>query len=133
MSAMTSRLSRLEARQRRGDEVLLVWRKPGASVTSAVAGANFVPGDRVICAEWFGGGPLPAPAWHGKRLSMALGSPEYEYITKSLNRVVGKEPRRDPGFAPVPPIASHRLREMSDNDLLHATLGLRWRPRESGV
>ncbi len=124
MSAITSRLSRLEARQRRGDEVLPVWRKPGASVAVAVAGANFVPGDRVMCAEWFGSDPLPEPAWHSKHLSMGHNSPEHDYIMKSLNRVAGGEPRREKGFAPLPPIASHRLDELSDMDLLHAALGV---------
>lgn len=62
-----SRVEKLEARRRRPDDLLLIWRLPGAPVSEAVADARFASGDRVICAEWFGDSSAPAPRWFGKR------------------------------------------------------------------
>ena len=54
-----SRISRLEARSARPDEMLVVWRKPDGDVTEALKNATFAKGDKVICAEWFDDGPPP--------------------------------------------------------------------------
>jgi len=55
-----SRISRLEARSARPDEMLVVWRKPDGDVTEALKNATFAKGDMVICAEWFDSSPPPA-------------------------------------------------------------------------
>jgi hypothetical protein len=40
----------------------LGWLTAGRrSALSATGGAKFAPGDRLICAEWFGEGPLRYP------------------------------------------------------------------------
>jgi hypothetical protein len=121
---IVARIERLETSRRRPDEILLVWRKPDSDVTAAVATAKIAVGDKVICAEWFGDGPMPCPHWYGKRLSSELGSTEYEYIIRSLHRLIEAEPQREPGFAPIPAVPDHRIAEFSDNDLLHICLGV---------
>jgi hypothetical protein len=118
-----NRVEKLEAR-RRPDELLLIWRLPGAPVSEAVADARFATGDRVICAEWFGDGSPPAPRWFRKRLSSEMARPEYEYITRSLNRLVEAKPAHQQGFVPVSAPLGHYLTALSDNDLLHLALGV---------
>jgi hypothetical protein len=119
-----ARIVKLEARPRRPDELLLIWRRPGTAVSEAVADARFAVGDRVICVEWFGEKPMPSPRWFGKRLWTELGRPEQEYILRSLNRLVEAEPAREGGFAPVPLVPDHRLAALTDHDLLHIALGV---------
>jgi hypothetical protein len=121
---VASRIIKLEARRQRPNEILLIWRRPDADVKAAASGAKFAPGDRVICAEWFGDEPLPAPKWYRERLSSELGAVEYEYVTRSLNRVIEGGRPRDPGFAEPPVVPAHRARELADNDLLHMVFGV---------
>jgi hypothetical protein len=113
-----ARLIKLEARRRRPDELLLIWRLPDGDVRAAISGAQFSPGDRVICAEWFDDGPLPAPRWYCDRETRGL-----ESLTRSLERM-SKGGQRDPAFGEMPHIAEHSLVFMSDSDLLHAVLGV---------
>jgi hypothetical protein len=118
-----TRIVKLEARRRRPDELLLVWRRPGATVTEALANVQFAAGDRVICAEWLGKAPIPTPRWFGKRLSSEIGAVEYGYILRALDRLV------DAGtLAPEPSLPatapSAFLGGASDNDLLHMALGV---------
>jgi hypothetical protein len=121
---LESRVIKLEVKQSRPDELLLVWRRPDADVRIAVSGAKFARGDRVICAEWFGHGPLPAPRWYRERLSSELDAVEYEYITRSLRRLAAGDCSRDPGFSGAPSVSVQRVHELSDNDLLHMTFGV---------
>jgi hypothetical protein len=120
---VVARIIKLEARRQRPNEILLVWRLPDADVQAAVSGAKFAPGDRVICLEWFGDGPRPAPKWYRDRLSSELGAVENEYLTRSLERVSDDRPR-DPGFAAIPPLPANRVCELADNDLLHMIFGV---------
>jgi len=124
---VAARIVKLEARRYRPDEILLIWRRPDADVTDAIKGADFAPGDRVICVEWFGEGPLPAPKWYRERLTRALDAPEEEYLYKSLERVIDGErdgTPRDPGFAKRPAISEQRMKELTDNELLHMIFGV---------
>jgi hypothetical protein len=118
-----SRISRLEARSARPDEMLVVWRKPDGDVTEALKNATFAKGDMVICAEWFDSSPPPAPRWYGDELRRAMTSSAYEQINRSIDRVAGA--KRDCGFAPFPSIAEDRIKKMTDNELTHAILGVR--------
>ena len=77
-----------------------------------------------ICAEWFGDDPLPAPRWYRERLSSELGAVENEYLSRSLDRVVEGACLRDPGYAETPMVSAHRMRELTDNDLLHMVFGV---------
>ncbi|MVT52524.1 hypothetical protein GPL17_18755 [Bradyrhizobium yuanmingense] len=121
--SVAARIVKLEARRPRSNEILLVWRRPDADVKSAARAVKFATGDRVICLEWFGEGPLPEPKWYRERLSSELGAAENEYLTRSLERVQQNRPR-DPGFAEHPPVSANRARELTDNDLLHMAFGV---------
>ena len=57
-----SRISKLEARSARPDEMLVVWRMPDGDVTEALKNATFAKGDKVICAEWFDEQSASGPA-----------------------------------------------------------------------
>jgi hypothetical protein len=124
MRNVESRLIKLEARRQRPNEILLIWRWPDADVKAATNGARFAPGDRVICLEWFGDGPLPAPRWYRDRLTSEFGVTEKESLDRSVDRV-GEDGRQpDPGFADIPHVPAGRLRELPDNDLLHMIFGI---------
>ena len=120
---VAARIIKLETHRQRPNEILLIWRQPDADVKAAASEAKFSAGDRVICAEWFGDGPLPAPNWYRERLSSELGAVENEYLTRSLARV-GDDRPRDPGFVEIPPMSADRARELPDNDLLHMIFGV---------
>ena len=119
---LASRIVKLETNRRRPDEILVVWRRPDSDAAAAVATAKFAAGDKVICAEWFGEEPLPAPTWY-RRMQSEMDRDEYEYVIRSLERSV-EALQRDNRFAPVPSVPDHLLVEWSDNDLLHAVLGV---------
>jgi hypothetical protein len=95
-------------------------------VGAAVSKAKFAPGDRVICMEWFGDGPLPAPRWHDK--GFEVGGIENEYLKRAITR--RKESRaenghqRESGFADPPHFPADRMHELSNNDLLHMLFGV---------
>ncbi len=118
-----ARIIKLETRRQRPNEILLVWRWPDADVKAAVSVAKFVAGDRVICVEWFGDGPLPGPKWYRERLSSQLGAVENGYLDRSLDRMSGDR-TRDPGFAEIPPLLGKQACEIPDNDLLHMVFGV---------
>jgi hypothetical protein len=118
-----TRIVKLEARRRRPDELLLVWRRPGATVAEALTDARFAAGDRVICAEWLGKAPIPVPRWFGKRLSSEIGPAEYGYVLRALDQLAETETRPSGPSLPVSG-PSGFLGGMSDNDLLHMALGV---------
>ena len=122
-----SRITKLEARSARPDEMLVVWRMPDGDVAEALKDATFAKGDKVICAEWFDNSPPPAPRWYGDQLRRAMTSAEYEQINRTIDRVAGcPQAKRDlDGFAPFPSITEGRMQEMTDNELTHAVLGVR--------
>jgi hypothetical protein len=121
-----SRITKLEARRARPDEMLVVWRMPDGDVAEALKEATFAKGDKVICAEWFDDSPPPAPRWYGDQLRRAMTPAEYEQINRTIDRVAGHpQAKRDPGFAPFPSITEDRMKRMTDNELTHAILGVR--------
>lgn len=121
---VAARIIKLEARRQRTNEILLVWRRPDTDVKAAASAVKFAPGDRVICAEWFGDDPLPEPRWYNNRLSSELGAVENEYLSRSLGRVVEGACPRDPGFAQPPAVSARRMPELADSDLLHIVFGV---------
>ena len=121
-----SRITKLEARSARPDEMLVVWRKPDGDVAEALKDATFAKGDKVICAEWFDDSPPPAPRWYGDQLRRAMTPAEYEQINRTIDRVADSpQAKRDSGFAPFPSITEDRMKRMTDNELAHAILGVR--------
>ena len=51
--SLKTRIAKLEESRKRIDEMLVVWRLPSADIESALAGARYVPGDRVICMDCY--------------------------------------------------------------------------------
>ena len=90
-----ARLIKLEARRQRVDEFLALWRKPGNDVASALADAKFSAGDRVICFEWFGDGPPPAPRWH-RNQRVEFSPEEQRSIDRALYSLVDTKEKSAP-------------------------------------
>lgn len=122
-----ARLIKLEARRKRADEILVVWRRPDADVRQALVGAEFEAGDKVICAEWFDDGPVPEPRWYKGQLSSALDTAGWENLDRCLGRIrsrIRDEKPRDPAFAPFALAPTARLGDLTDHQLLHALFGI---------
>jgi hypothetical protein len=122
---LESRVVRLEAQQARPNEILIVWRKPDGDVSEALKGTTFARDDRVICAEWFDDSPPPAPRWYSGQLRITMERHDYEQINRTLDRIAECSTPRDAEFAPFPSFAEDRIKEMTDEELLHAILGVR--------
>lgn len=124
---LESRLVKLETRTARPNEMLVIWRKPGADIWTTVAGEQFASGDKVISPEWIGDAEPPAPKWHRDRLSASMTDQEYDCVMQSIQRVAeaGGDGRRDAGLAAFPRMSEEAMRAMPDNDLIHAVLGVR--------
>jgi hypothetical protein len=124
---LESRLVKLETRTARLNELLVIWRKPGMDIHSAITGQMFAPGDKVICPEWIVDAEPPFPKWHRDRLSASMTAQEYECVMRSVQRVAeaGEGRRTDAGLAPFPRMSEEAMRAMPDNDLIHAVLGVR--------
>jgi hypothetical protein len=105
------------------DATLVVWRRPGADVSKAVADVDYVSGDRVICLEWYGKGPPPAPRWRND-LRYSLSKEERDSIDVGLQRILDTKPDQEQSAG-----AEGRGRDLdefgySDEDLLHALFGV---------
>lgn len=123
---LESRLVKLETRTPRPDELLVVWRRPDGDVAEALRGVTFAASDKVICAEWFGDGPLPQPRWYRDRLRSEMPSAEYEQLNRAIDRIAEycDEDRSTAGFAPFLSFTEERMKQMSDAELIHAVLGV---------
>ena len=123
--SLETRIVKLEASRRRPNELLVVWRRPGGDVKAAASEAKYAPGDRVIVLTWFRDGPLPAPRWHSKSLRFSGIEDECLEMLMNLWRDSCEEGApREPGFAELPHFPADRIRELSNNDLLHALFGV---------
>jgi hypothetical protein len=90
---LRARIKKVEASRKHIDEMLVVWRLPGADIEPALANANYVPGDRVICLEWYGDGPPPSPRWC--RDTRSLSKEETDSMEIMVNRVLDALPKRE--------------------------------------
>jgi hypothetical protein len=88
---LKTRIKKLEASRKHIDEILVVWRLPGADVSEAIANIDYLPGDRVICLEWFGEDPPPAPKWH-EDLQRSLSREANDSIDIILKRIIDAKP-----------------------------------------
>ena len=128
MRSLESRIVKLESRTARPDEMLVVWRRPDGSVAEALKDATFAKGDKVICAEWFDGDPLPSPRWYSARpnqLRSAMDQREHDHLERTIDRIAERSGQRDESFAPFPRFTQGKAREMSDEELIYALLGVR--------
>ena len=122
-----ARLVKLESARQRPDEMLVVWRRPGISIEQALEAITFAKGDKVICPEWAGEGPMPQPRWYDGRLSRLMDASEYDALMGAVQETAARSGRSRPpsGLLPFPVIAEQRLREMTDSELIHSVLGVR--------
>ena len=122
--SIESRIAKLEASRKHRDETLVVWRLPGTDASEAVAGASHGAGDRVICLEWYGEGPLPQPKWH-RSVSRGLSKEEDAsveiMVTRILDAATPEDMRRaDEGRRGPNP----DLRGYSDDEILQMAFGV---------
>lgn len=123
---LQSRLVKLETRTARPDELLVIWRKPGADVRAAIAGQRFASGDKVICPEWTGDTEPPSQKWHRNRLSASMTDQENDCVMQSMLRVVDIEEfdRERLGLIAYPRMSEEAMKAMPDNELVHAVMGV---------
>ena len=99
MSRVT-RIEKLESRRRGDNEMLMLWRKPGQDIDATVLAANraglYGPGDRVICAEWYGDDNLPAPRWI-RHFETDLTEIENEYCDRTIEKLISKDQPKSTG------------------------------------
>jgi hypothetical protein len=90
---IVTRIEKLESRHRNGDEMLLLWRKPGQEVATALMAARkdglYASGDLVLCVEWHGGTPPPQPRWC-RLFPSDLTEIELDYCFRELKKFEGE-------------------------------------------
>jgi hypothetical protein len=118
---LRNRIKKLEASRKRIDEMLVVWRLPGADIESALANASYIAGDRVICREWYGDGPPPAPRWCK---DSSLSKEENASIEIMLERLLDAKPHREQLTGTERPGADPDLLRYSSDDLLYILFGV---------
>ena len=101
----------------------MVWRRPEEPISEAVARAEFVPGDRIICLEWCSEDPPPALKWH-KDLRSDLSKEESDFLDIEVNRIRDAGPDREQlaegaRRGPDPDVLGY-----SDEDLLYILFGV---------
>ena len=91
---LETRIAKLETGAGKGDKALLLWRRPSEDLACVVNAAReqFAPGDRVMCAVWYGGDAAPLPAWHDD-LPQGLSHREREYLYRRLHEISGQPER----------------------------------------
>ena len=121
---LKTRIKKLEASRKHIDEMLVVWRLPGADVSEAVADVEHVSGDRVICLEWYGEGTPPAPKWH-KDLQRSLRKEENDSIDITLQRIIDAKPDREqPAGIGRIGLDHDELDGCSDEDIFYILFGV---------
>lgn len=123
---LQSRLVKLETRTARPNELLVIWRKPGTDIRTAIAGHRLASGDKVICPEWTGDAEPPPATWHRDRLSASMTDQEYDCVMQSMLRAaaIDETDRAGLGFIPFPRMSEEAMKAAPDNDLLHAVMGV---------
>jgi hypothetical protein len=125
-----ARIIKLEAKNRRSDEMLVLWRLPSESVKEVVGRARFNAGDRVLCVEWLNGQEPPQPTWYSDRATSSLRHDlrtVYEAIGAACEKRRADLEARRPPEAETPADRERQkelLTSMSDADLLYALFGV---------
>lgn len=115
---MESRILKLESRGQRVDQFLAVWRKPDGDTAAVLADARFSHGDRVICIEWFGDDPIPAPKWH-RNIRPDFSETEQQSVFRSIERLY-----ESGALKPLHKNDQQYLTKFTDGELLHMALGV---------
>ena len=118
-----SRIAQLEELQRPRDEILVVWRRPGVSLSQALGRVEYGPGDRVVCFEWLGKGQPPQPQWRGDLRNWS--KEENDSIDIMLKRIIDASPNRErTAGTELTAHAREELERCSDEELLYAVFGV---------
>jgi hypothetical protein len=118
-----SRIAQLEELQRPRDEILVVWRPPGAPVPKALRNVDYGPGDRVVCFEWFGTSAPPQPQWRSDLRNW--GKEENDSIDIMLKRIIDASPNRErTAGTELTAHGREELERCSDEELLYAVFGV---------
>ena len=124
--SLETRLVKLESHRRNPNQIMVVWRLPGADIRPAVDAGGFGGGDKVICAEWFGYGPPPAPHPYCGPREVRIDEDLEPHMTQSIERVVHRhDDRLAKGFNPVPKFNHDQMQRLTDGELAYAMLGVR--------
>ena len=121
--SIETRIAQLEDLHRSRDEILVVWRPPGADVSQACANVDCGLGDRVVCFEWFGSGEPPQPLWRSDLRTWS--KEESASIDIMLSRILDASPNR--GQTAGTKLAAHdheKLERLSDEELLYILCGV---------
>ena len=98
--SVEARIAQLEGLHKSRDEILVVWRLPGAPVSKALRNVDYGPGDRVVCFEWFGSGAPPQPQWRSD-LRHWQSKEESDSIDIMIQRILDGKPERPRAVAGV--------------------------------
>jgi hypothetical protein len=114
-----SRLAKLEARQPRSGEYLLVWRGSREPASSAI-GQQASRASKSICVDWTGEGAPPEPRWLRGGRYRGISDDEWDAIDRALRVLIARLP--DP---PAPDVRmKEQLMQMADNELLYRVFGV---------
>jgi len=118
-----SRIAQLEELQRPRDEILVVWRPPGAPVSKALRNVDYGPGDRVVCFEWFGTRAPPQPQWRGDLRNWS--KEENDSIDIMLKRIIDAKPSREQDAGTERTAHDHdELYSCSDEEMFYVLFGV---------
>ena len=118
-----ARIAQLEDLHRSRDEILVVWRPPGAQVSKALRNVDYGPGDRVVCFEWFGSGAPPQPQWRGDLRNWS--KEENDSIDIMLKRIIDAKPSREQDAGTERTAHDHdELYSCSDEEMFYVLFGV---------
>jgi hypothetical protein len=119
-----SRIAQLEELQRPRDEILVVWRPPGAPVSKALRNVDYGPGDRVVCFEWFGTSAPPQPQWRSD-LRHWLSKEESDSIDIMLKHIIDAKPSHEQAAGTGRTGSDHdELERCSDEEIFYLLFGV---------
>ena len=118
-----ARIAQLEDLHGSRDEILVVWRPPGAQVSKALRNVDYGPGDRVVCFEWFGSGAPPQPQWRGDLRNWS--KEENDSIDIMLQRILDAKPSREQDAGTERTAHDHdELYSCSDEEMFYVLFGV---------
>ena len=122
--SIRARIAQLEGLHKSRDEILVVWRLPGAQVSKALRNVDYGPGDRVVCFEWFGTSPPPQPQWR-RDLRDSPSKEESDSIDFMLQRILDAKPDRRQAAGTGRTGSDHdELERCSDEEIFYLLFGV---------
>jgi hypothetical protein len=122
--SIEARIAQLEGLHKSRDEILVVWRLPGAQVSKALRNLDYGPGDRVVCFEWFGTSPPPQPQWRSD-LRHWQSKEESDSIDIMIKRILDAKPDRRQAAGTGRTGSDHdELERCSDEEIFYLLFGV---------